>query len=81
MAALPWPQKKPHSLMQQWLCLAADGFLEAVAVASPILLQDMIGSQSEALQAAAREESRGSSNAYHQRGIAASLALASCFHH
>ena len=28
-AAMPWPQKKPHSLMQQWLCSAAEGFLRS----------------------------------------------------
>jgi hypothetical protein len=56
-------------------------FLRPVAVPPPILPRDMIGSQSDALPADGKEESRGPRNAYNQRGIAASLALAGCFHH
>ena len=52
-----------------------------MAVAPPILLYDMVGSQSDALPADGKGGVEGVKYAYHQRGIAASLALASCFHH
>jgi len=45
------------------------------------LLRDVIESQSDALPADGRGGIEGASNAYHQRGIAASLALAGGFHH
>jgi len=48
--AMPWPQRKPHSLINSGY-VQRKGFSEAVAVASPILLYDMVGSQSDALPA------------------------------